>query len=991
MTPEQFAEIVAAGDLDEIAAAVAPLNEQQRRKLAGIATRINKELTISYCVSRNEHPDAPTLAGLRKRLGDRYHPSSEAGELAIMAVGSLSQAKSLIGNWEEGALAAFRKVVTDRKPEWLDRWVVSRLDARSGFKVGWSFLRPLIRDGICQRPVSESYVRWMAHAMPMHAFGTPQSLSQRLLSDLGSLDDVWGLFEVETWALETWAAALTELSQQGHVDRQRLLDASLKALSAGFKNHSLTEYIRFVDRLEPTIEELGARQAALLALLPNPASHVVTFAIEKLDQIDRAGKLDGEAYLAGVSGVFQTRTKGQPVTALRITERVVKRVPELVPHAVASAMEALSHSSADVQNQAIGLLEAWAARLHADHAVTLRERAGELAPTVRAKAEALLDRLGPIADQATPSPPSGDEGDTNLAVIVDAAEALPPLWRQRAGVDEALAAIRRGGMPGPFVLDLMDARVLTGVAAVVPIQTVGELVDAVAHAVETIDSPDEVERILDGISRLCDQRPADFERRTAPLVKRIEQSHIDRGTRGLATEGLAPESLYQLLMVWLRGEMPPPRHRQHGQTAIDRFFKERIQAMIRRIQQRQAAPLWAAPTHMGGWIAAAVLVERLTLGDQFNCDPGSYEFLQALLRLAPDGRAEALARAANVPGTMGRVVRWALGSDEGPTADDSRDVALWLAAGRARHPSDEVEELVCLGLANNLPDGITPARYAWHARQIRDTAESRWNHRPTLVAIKEQPEASTRNCSDAWTTVVLHDCERRMMFLPAWRIGMLAQIWPLCLEPFWVRAVIGLQDRVEQPASTLEPYHAYLRPLFEPDRPWSELAAVAVWVALVSKDADSRTTAMDVLIEAIADGRAHPEPMAQVLAKLAAGDWLKLNRVADALAEVARLSVLHAWFAAETLQGFLAASDALPRDAHAVLSLLHELLVDLGTSPLPAVVSRLEPVRGTSKTAKAAVSLQKLTPQPQGSKLRQAGLQALDARVARAKRWADLP
>src|SRR6202035_4044581 len=53
-----------------------------------------------------------------------------------------------------------------------------------------------------------------------------------------------------------------------------------------------------------------------------------------------------------------------------------------------------------------------------------------------------------------------------------------------------------------------------------PIGELDDLIDVFAHVLEEPDDPMEVERVLDGISRLCDQRPDDFAARTGPLRKR---------------------------------------------------------------------------------------------------------------------------------------------------------------------------------------------------------------------------------------------------------------------------------------------------------------------------------------------------------------------------------------------------------------------------------------------------------------------------------------
>ncbi len=294
------------------------------------------------------------------------------------------------------------------------------------------------------------------------------------------------------------------------------------------------------------------------------------------------------------------------------------------------------------------------------------------------------------------------------------------------------------------------------------------------------------------------------------------------------------------------------------------------------------------------------------------------------------------------------------------------------------------------------------------------SSEDGWPWYPrqgSAIEIRNEPLAAFSGSLAMWPTVALHDranwgkqpvqstikgphgtmitrteMVRTLLVVPC-RIWILAQTWPLCLDPFLALAACECARRMDEPAITLEPNYAYLTPLLESDRPWSEMAALTVWTGLAGKDADARTTALDVLIEAISDGRADARQMSGVLSKLLPGGWLKLNRVTDSLAEVARLSALHAWFVAEVLQGFVAEWNTLPRDAHFVLCFMHELLADMGLDLAPAARRRLDPIKGTSKTAKAAGALQRLERQFQSAKLRQAGLQLLESRIARARRW----
>ena len=71
------------------------------------------------------------------------------------------------------------------------------------------------------------------------------------------------------------------------------------------------------------------------------------------------------------------------------------------------------------------------------------------------------------------------------------------------------------------------------------------------------------------------------------------------------------------------------------------------------------------------------------------------------------------------------------------------------------------------------------------------------------------------------------------------------------------------------------------------------MAALTLWVGLTSKEADARSYAVEVLTETIQDGRAHPQPLGEILVRLANCRWFKLNRIAESITEVAHLSPQH--------------------------------------------------------------------------------------------------
>ena len=114
-------------------------------------------------------------------------------------------------------------------------------------------------------------------------------------------------------------------------------------------------------------------------------------------------------------------------------------------------------------------------------------------------------------------------------------------------------------------------------------------------------------------------------------------------------------------------------------TGAGAFLSARVREVAEAVAVGRPFVSLAAPTHAGGWIDPAVLVEATREPAQ---PPSTLDLVAAILRLAPDGRDAALASAAGLTGESGAVVRYALGGDEsiGETAP------WWVAAARVRAP-----------------------------------------------------------------------------------------------------------------------------------------------------------------------------------------------------------------------------------------------------------------------------------------------------------------
>src|SRR5207245_3735031 len=162
---------------------------------------------------------------------------------------------------------------------------------------------------------------------------------------------------------------------------------------------------------------------------------------------------------------------------------------------------------------------------------------------------------------------------------------------------------------------------------------------------EKIGDADSFELLLDGLSRLCAQRPDDFQARLAPLLHRVHQLFKDPGYA--YWWGSMRGGLMQLIRTWCESSWKPMVvHHDHKLHPIG-FLLYRFQELEIRLHRRRSAPMLACPTHHGGWIDPQILVERLRQWHDTGLEQSRYDFIQALLRLAPDHRKEALDRIEN--------------------------------------------------------------------------------------------------------------------------------------------------------------------------------------------------------------------------------------------------------------------------------------------------------------------------------------------------------
>ena len=215
-----------------------------------------------------------------------------------------------------------------------------------------------------------------------------------------------------------WSRTLAASIDEGLIERDRLLDALLDMLAADLPSGRAGWYSRTLRMLSMTLDEAGARQGALCALMSAPVGATVTLAVGQLSALARAGRLDLELFARSCEGALMG-SKANALAALTILRGGLSSAESADLEGLLGV--ALSFPHAQVQALAIDLAsDALRSGLLGSAVVGRLLSDAELDPLVVAALD-LLDPGHTATDQADPGlVPEDDPGEQAPAAF------LPP-------------------------------------------------------------------------------------------------------------------------------------------------------------------------------------------------------------------------------------------------------------------------------------------------------------------------------------------------------------------------------------------------------------------------------------------------------------------------------------------------------------------------------------------------------------------------------------
>jgi hypothetical protein len=843
-----------------------------------------------------------------RRLADNPSVDAQIFALAVvrLCLGPPSLVPPSAGFFHRKDSSVVTQAVVQRPRQWREEW------AKQWHQwVGWFAARELVATSQISRP-AENYALWMVWAMIGSRFihNDPDYVYKSLLNHPDLLEDeAFLVFDIagdvtyraidSSSAWDFWAPALLRLLAEGRIERDRLLDGSLSAIESEPLTRTVSTMAVFHGKLRPTIDEVASRANRYLALLESDIQPAIAVGIRQATRLSRAGDVDDrelvEKLPREVHALKATTAKG----VISLVDDIVGRNAGLANDAGPIILSALLHGDAAVQAAALAVAENNAALREGIGRTRIEEALPGLDPAARIIGERIIGRSEHPRAEASAAP----------AEVVPRNTLVPP--------------------PGIPRLRHEDA--------IVPIHSIDELLQVTSRMLEAPDDPDEIERWLDGVSRLCTEEIPDS--RQAALQRRTRKLRKDDRHRGSMRQIIAT-----LAESWLDGH--DWRMGLVADNGPHAAATRRIRALANRCSSGAAAPLLSAPTHRGGWIDSWALVQRIRASYEVDDD----DLAQAVLRVAGDQAQVAAEVLANTLGEAALVVR-----------------AIW-------------DETIAIPATTNLPaswDSVRVIRAPEHPRMgalIETHPILPWDVEP-------HPPASPITLLTAPTVGGTYppDFDARR-----W----LSLLWPANREPYyeWVLSIRTIEHPWWMTPEQAKTFGPALEPMLHPDEPLGPLATELLGRALGSTPAD-RILATDVAIEAISTRRLDCQALGETLARLRTEDAAIPNRWAEALLPVAGVGPLHSYEIQTLLESLIGAVGKPDARMTRVVDLLRAVAQNADAKITnPQAVEWLRATKAGSKLGTAAHQL--LAISGNGAKRStEAAHLASEAQLAQEQRW----
>lgn len=876
-----------------------------------------------------------------------------------------------MGGWNLDIV--YEQILRDRKPDWGGEFVFSLVRAESVGQRFWKMYRRLLADDIIAPPENhelniEYFITKFTHGLERKTGKKEPSIFGQLREDRAFVKhELRQLFELDnvpnslvyldmTYGNDnTLKNAICRFIETGEVPAENVLEACLGMIEKPLKEFVCKWYTALMEKMHEKglVDKFVVSESPrILELMNHQNTAPRVFGAKIFESLFKTGSISDKDVLENVSQLLREPQKTRARKTIGMLDKIAERNPKLRKEVLEKALEGLAHENSEVQTASFSLISKYGGTDDPEIMNSVRKFAHLLSPSVR---------------KSIP-----DSVEKEKKTIVPVSETINKVTEKEM---------------------------------IVPIEDVDELLDLAVNLENIYDDTDQIERLLDGLSRLGYKRTKNFEKRTSAIVKNLLDSlgkqpvsdAIEYYRRHMKINSSWGEALRELerkigkedpkktcflrtflpfsgtgighdleylLLSWLLGAIPEMQKnflRFGGRTylldtdrnlfvhtsPIERLFSDRAISVAKTIVSGKSRQLLSAPTHKGGWISPKIFATRIIESYKSGVVHDESDRVLALLRLDFEGRETALKRIENEISKKDdylSAVRYALGAEKILIGSIPH---YWIAAARARSPLSDDPNLEKRHPGYG-PDAGFTARYEF-------VPELRYIDHIKTLKVVSKPVSVQKNIDPVlFPSVRAREGENVMHGRHFGFFAMSFSIWPQNQNPALACSIELLSESLDRPKD--EGYCIALKTIARNDVPFDRMTSLALFLGLGMKATETHTAAIDSMIAIIDSGRFDPEIAGAAACELFDLGRVTLKRLLKPLSVVSEQSSVHARSICEFLERCVHNIDT--KNLGGFLELLYELSLSLERR-IESVLCRefLEKTTGNGKSGKLAKKL----------------------------------
>lgn len=680
---------------------------------------------------------------------------------------------------------------------------------------------------------------------------------------------------------ESISTALYRFSLDGHIDRNRLLKATLTTFHRGFKKDMAGWFAGFFETLQPTTEELLSLQEEMMQVFTSSYTKPINVMLQQFKKIAAEDGFCYQEFVERATTLFFSSPKNSLSTIYAIFEKIAAQHPEMGETCCITLCQLFLKKDESLQKKAAGFI----AKYGDASSSVLQETLQAYQPEMFQSAQTTIATFNA---QSTENAQSINKTNNTKTAYIEAVNTETTTTAADFPSEEpSTETIRicREDNRIPFPANKEDflfqlSRLFdmeeswetdTTIAAIIAFHPqldeedfsrMEPIFQRAANIVASSWMPyeDLLATFLLEYQRLwaqADTTPQGFLRN---MFTRLEEK-----LKGIdSNRGAYDERAFKRLADWKPG---------YSNATCFIPFKKLWIDVICRIKGGNTLPLLSAPTHTPAYIQATELIQRLAAYQKAGTKPNTWDFQLAIARCAMEDKEEAIATARQLlKDEYLHLFLFLLDEDTQPEPPYNHQPA-WITAGLVKSPETEFKAFKSFS-CNTLSHNYLSGNYGWKEPKPKENAYETDKH--LQLEFYKWHEYAERNSHQLWQEHLIINSKYNMD--DSRYMEPLLCCFPNRPEPLIAQIITCYMSfGTPQEDSKRSIAHA-LRMLLSFHCPLREMSLLLLGGSLLFADKTVRSYAAELWVEGLTAGRINNRRVGEILARLVCMELAPLKR-----------------------------------------------------------------------------------------------------------------